>query len=650
MAQQRQKKNRYYKNLRYRFYCRNGYLPIKHEEGKDFFGKPYQRDYAVLRLQSTRYLRQMLPNIAYDYSYEIEFLAAMNDKFPNLGSMSEEEKQEFYQRVLNGEYSWEDREIKQIVSYLLSSKFPRCKSDTIMFSLSPNRLRDSERYIMTSPNTTDAERTLIKALMKENNPFYNTASYIDIELPLDLCTVGDDGRIKYFTIAPFNKNGEEYKYMARVKVAGKIRRYELKSRNIINSLRESIGEYLRGTIKAKSGDLYYDYTRIIPIGDDRGLYVADKDGVGRLDRERLTELRCEMEEIEDPVLRDNLPFGWEGVVTDCKEWLSKKSKADLAKRLGRFDRIYLNPLSSDKFYPSALTTLSTPSMINRSYDKLNYNLFMLDSSFEFYGRGQIEIDDSGNLIFVHYEKEDSKNLYWDETPRDLRREEKYGQLVSREKSVAIIRAVDEYQGRSVDKEHMKPHEYGYKDRTVFLDSTYEDDRVTLIAAIEAMKAAIGEEDRYLIPAFSPELDKLVADYKAGLLGEEDKQRMFALMKDYYDDILEEREKEHYWYVDVSKLTEDMDMDHIDWATNSLFRELLIHDDFFVQDGTLYGEDTYRSETDRFYRPDRLYKVVDEATLKIVKDTIYRKHMLHAEGKYPLKSELNPPTPTKKKKS
>ena len=75
-------------------------------------------------------------------------------------------------------------------------------------------------------------------------------------------------------------------------------------------------------------------------------------------------------------------------------------------------------------------------MINRSYDKLNYNLFMLDSSFEYYsrgkrvfdesgnlieycGKGQIEIDDNGNLIFVHYIKEDSKNLYWDEEPREL---------------------------------------------------------------------------------------------------------------------------------------------------------------------------------------------------------------------------------------
>ena len=638
---------------------------MKHEECKDPFGRPYTRDCALLRLQSTKVLRGDLPDITYDYSYEIDFLVGVSEKFPNLSKMSEADKQEFYNKVIDGVYDWNDREVKQVVSYLLSSKFYYCKSDNIIFSLSPKKIRDNERELLTTSRTTEAEKVLLKALAKEGNPFYNTTGYIDVEIPLELCTMNESGKVKYFTIAP-----RESEYMARINHNGKVKRVRINRMTIINSLRESFGEYLKGKAKAKPGDYSLDYTRIIPIGDNRALYPADLDGVGCLDRGRLEELYAEMARIEDPVLRDNLLYGWEGIVVDCKEWLSKKSKAELAKRLGKFEGIYLNPLSSEKFYPSSLISLSSPTMINRSYDKLNYNLFMLDSSFEYYyysrgkrvldergklieycGKGQIEIDDNCNLIFVHYIKEDADNLFWDEEPRELRREEKFGELVSREKSVAIIRAVDEFQGRSVDKQHMKPHEYGYKDKHVFLDSMFEDDRVQLLAAIEAMKTAIGgDEDRYLIPAFSPELEVLVEDHKSGILSEEDTKKMYGLMKDYYDDILEEREKERYWYVDVSKLTEEMDMDHIDWATNGLFRTLLSFDDFFCINGTLYGEDTYSAETNKYYRPARLYKVVDEATLKIIKDTIYRKHMLHAEGKYPLKSELNPTTTPRRKKS
>ena len=52
---------------------------------------------------------------------------------------------------------------------------------------------------------------------------------------------------------------------------------------------------------------------------------------------------------------------------------------------------------------------------------------------------------------------------------------------------------------------------------------------------------------------------------------------------------------------------------------------------------------------KYLKPKKLYRVVNEDALKVLKDTIYRKHMLHAEGRYPLKSELEPKT-TKKKKS
>ena len=67
MATSRQKKNRYFKNLEYRFYCRNGYLPDRHEEF-EVFGHKHSRDFAVLRLQSTKYLRNQFSEIAYAFS------------------------------------------------------------------------------------------------------------------------------------------------------------------------------------------------------------------------------------------------------------------------------------------------------------------------------------------------------------------------------------------------------------------------------------------------------------------------------------------------------------------------------------------------------------------------------------------------------
>jgi hypothetical protein len=416
---------------------------------------------------------------------------------------------------------------------------------------------------------------------------------------------------------------------------------------VVFSLRESIGQYLRGEIKAKDGDYYYDYTRIIPIGDDRGLYSVDLEGRGYRDREKIALLEDALEGIEDPILRSNLAYGWEGVVTDCKEWLSKRSKVDIAKKLGRFDGIYMAPLSGQRLYPTNLTSMSTPTMINRSYDKLNYNMFMLDSSFEYYGRGQIEIDEDGNLMFVHYEKEDTKNLYWDEVPYDLRREEKFGQLVSRERSVPLIRAVDEYQGRSVDKAHLKPHEYGYKDRTVFEDSGYEEYRDRIVEGIARLKSIVGE-GKFLVPAFDMELQRLVDEHHAGTITEEDSKRMYELMKEYYDMVLVEREKERYWYVEIDKLSEDMNFDHIDYATRRLFDLLLTDFDLYVENGTLYSEDGVESERNKYYRPTRSYKVVDERSIKIIKDNIYRKHMLRAEGKYPV-AALDEPEKNKKKK-
>lgn len=644
MATQRQKKNRFFKNLEYRFYCRNGYLPDRHEEF-EVFGHKHSREFAVLRLQSTKYLRNQFPEIAYAFDGEYEYLESIATKFPFMSSLSDEGKEQFFQDIVSGKFDWNDIDVKRAASYLLAKKYYYYRSDNIDYSVSPVKLRDYERDWMR--RGSDAEQIILRRLSKDGNPFYNVGGYVDIEIPMSMCTRDENGKVKYFTIANTTSNGSYVNYNLRIKKNGEVKRLTVTGRQILFSLRESIGEYLRGEVKANDGDYYFDYTRIIPIGDNRGLYSVDVDGRGYRDREKIALLEEALQRIEDPILRSNLAYGWEGVVTDCKEWLSKKSKVDIAKKLGRFDGIYMAPLSGQRLYPTNLTSMSTPTMINRSYDKLNYNMFMLDSSFEFYGRGQIEIDEDGNLLFVHYEKEDTKNLYWDEVPYDLRREEKFGQLVSRERSVPLIRAVDEYQGRSVDKVHLKPHEYGYKDRTVFEDSGYEESRVQITDGIARLKSIVGE-GKYLVPAFGDELQRLIDAHHAGTISEDENRRMLELMKEYYDTLLVDREKERYWYVEVDKLSEEMDYDHIDYATKKLFDLLLTDFDLFVENGTLYSEDGAEAERNKYYRPTRSYKVVDEKSIKIIKDTIYRKHMLRAEGKYPV-AALDEPEKNKKKK-
>lgn len=645
MATSRQKKNRYFKNLEYRFYCRNGYLPERHEEF-EIFGHKHPRDYAVLRLQSTKYLRNQIPQIAYVYGDEFEYLDAVALKFPFISALSDVGREQFFEDILNGKFDWNDVEVKRAASYLLAKKYYYYRSDNIGYSISPVKLRDYEREWMN--RGSEGEQVILRRLSKEGNPFYNVDGYVDVEIPLSLCTKDESGRVKYFTIANNYDNGSSVGYYARIRRNGKIERVQLTGRQIVFSLRESINQYLKGEIKAKDGDFSYDYTRIIPIGNNRGLYSVDLEGRGYRDREKIALMEEELEKIDDPILRSNLPYGWEGVVTDCKEWLSKRSKVELAKKLGKFDGIYMAPLSGQRLYPTNLTSMSTPTMINRSYDKLNYNMFMLDSSFEYYGRGQIEIDEDGNLLFVHYEKEDTKNLYWDEVPYDLRREEKFGQLVSRERSVPLIRAVDEYQGRSVDKAHLKPHEYGYKDRTVYDDCGMEEFRPQIVEGIQRLKSIVGE-GKYLVPAFDVELQKLVDAHHAGTISEDESKRMYELMKEYYDSILVEREKERYWYVEVDKLSEEMDFDHVDYATRKLFDLLLTDFDLYVEDGTLYSEDSVEAERSKYYRPTRSYKVVDERSVKIIKDNIYRKHMLRAEGKYPLPA-LDEQEKNRKKKS
>ena len=644
----RKKKSRYYKNLDYRFYCRNGSLPLKVETYTDESGKEQKKCFAVLRLEASKYLKNHIPGLCYVYDNEIQFLVEKKEKYPFIFHPTQEDKEKFYKDVLSNKYNFNDLEIKQITSYLLSKDFYRLRSDTLPFSLSPRRIRDYGRDISKDSSISDEERVLLNMLAEENNPFYNERTYVEVEIPAEQCDM-EDGKIKYFTIKAIGSDGYLMPYNLKVKSGRTHSNYKVTSKDIVCSLRDSIGEYLKGNVKAKNGDYYHDYIRIIPIGTNREMYYTGDDGVGRFDVEKEAMLEYEKERIEDPILRNNLGFSWEGIVIDCKEWLSKKSKADLAKKLGNFNKIYMASLSRHRLYPSALVNLSRPNMINRQYDKLNYNLFMLDSGFEYFGKGQIEIDEDGDLNFVHYEKESTEYLYIDETSRDLRKIETFGRLVSREKSVPIIKEVDEYQRRSVNNLHMKPYEYGYKDRTKFLDLGFEDYRHVIFERLNDLKSVLKENECYLIPPFKRELEILLDKNASNTITTSEKNKMYELLNDYYDDLLEEREREHYWYVDLSKITEDMDLNHVDFATCSLFNTLLAPVDFYRKDETIFAEED--EDVHKYsIRKDPIYRVASEQTIKKLKDIVYFRHMAVAEGKHQLKSEKNKSIIKKNKKS
>ena len=312
MATQRKKKSRFYKNLNYRFYCRNGTLPIKEETIEDpISGRKWKRSYAVLKIQTTNYLRSQYPEeLKYLYNSEFDFLEDVRKRFPFLDSYSEGDRNHLYKDVIEGRLSWDDPEVKRVVSYLLSKKFWECKSSEAPFSLVPVYIRDYQREIFSRPSTTQYEKELLSRLSRENNPFYRRHELLEVEIPLKHCTV-EEGKVKYFTIAQEDENGRDVPYYLTYKKDGKKKRIRITGKNVLHSLRESFDAYLRGSVKAQKGDLFYDYTRIIPIGNNRDMHIVGVDGYARRDVEAYASLEREQAEIEDLVLRDNLEFGKE---------------------------------------------------------------------------------------------------------------------------------------------------------------------------------------------------------------------------------------------------------------------------------------------------------------------------------------------------